>query len=118
MINLDTYSDERGSLNVIEKILPFDIKRVYYMYDVTSQRGGHRHKQTIQALIALNGSCTVSVNNGKVSEDFVLDMNNKCLIVNPEDWHTMDDFSDGTVLLALASEFYDKNDYIAESYFV
>ncbi|MBL4711234.1 MAG: FdtA/QdtA family cupin domain-containing protein [Gammaproteobacteria bacterium] len=116
LINIDTHSDDRGSLCVIEKNLPFDIRRVYYMFDVTSKRGGHRHKKTIQALIALNGSCEVFIENENEKKTFVLASKTKCLILDPEDWHTMDNFSDGTILLVLSSEFYDKNDYIEEGY--
>ena len=59
IIDLPTFEDERGSLTVIEKLLPFDIKRFYCIYDVTDQRGGHRHKKTIQALISLGGCCEI-----------------------------------------------------------
>lgn len=114
IIELASFCDRSGSLTVLEKVLPFDIKRVYYMYDISLQRGGHRHKKTIQALIALNGSCEVFVENGNKKETFVLDSNNKCLLVNPEDWHTMDNFSKRTILLVLASEYYDAEDYIEE----
>lgn len=116
IINLPSFTDDRGSLTVLEKVLPIDVKRVYYMYDITSKRGGHRHKKTMQALIALNGSCEVFVENTNKKETFVLDSNNKCLLVNPEDWHTMNNFSKGTILLVLASEYYDADDYIEERY--
>ncbi len=114
IIELPSFCDERGRLTVLEKVLPYDIKRVYYMYNVTSKRGGHKHKKTIQALIALSGSCEVFVENVNKKETFVLDSNTKCLLVNPEDWHTMDSFSKGTILLVLASEYYDAEDYIEE----
>ncbi|WP_324172647.1 FdtA/QdtA family cupin domain-containing protein [Sulfurimonas sp.] len=116
ILDLPTFTDERGNLTVVEKILPFEIKRFYYIYDVTDKRGGHRHKKTIQALISLGGSCEVYVNNGKESNKYILDTANKCLILNPEDWHTMDKFSKNSTLLVFASEFYDKNDYIDEKY--
>lgn len=115
-INLPTFQDTRGSLTVIEKLLPFEIKRLYYIYNVKSQRGGHRHKKTIQALIALNGHCEIYVNNGKETETFTLNSCDKCLIINPEDWHTMDNFSDGSILLVLSSEYYDQDDYIMQEY--
>ncbi|GAB4278758.1 MAG: FdtA/QdtA family cupin domain-containing protein [Candidatus Rifleibacteriota bacterium] len=116
IINLPTYSNETGSLTVIEKVLPFDIKRVYYIYDVKKIRGGHRHKKTVQALICLNGSCEVYVNNGKTENTYLLDSWNKCLIVENIDWHTMDKFTPGAILLVCASEYYDVNDYIDEPY--
>lgn len=116
LIKIPTFSDERGSLSVVEKILPFEIKRFYYIYNVTSKRGGHRHKKTIQALICLGGSCEIYVHNGKDEELILLDNPNKCLILNPEDWHTMDKFSNGSTLVVFSSEFYDKDDYIDEKY--
>ena len=116
IIDLPTFSDERGDLTVVEKILPFDIKRFYYIYNVDGQRGGHRHKKTIQALISLGGSCEIYVHNGEKEELFVLDTPSKCLILDPKDWHTMDKFDKTTTLLVFASEFYDKDDYIDERY--
>lgn len=116
IIKLPTIADNRGSLTVIEKVLPFSIKRVYYIYDVVSQRGGHGHKKTIQALVAINGGCDVFIDNGKEKKEFTLDSKDKCLIVYPEDWHTMDNFSKDAILLVLSSEFYDKDDYIHERY--
>ena len=116
IINLPKFGDERGSLTVVEKLLPFDIKRFYYIYDVTSKRGGHRHKKTIQALITLGGSCEVYVNDGQKDEIFLLDNPTKCLLLEAKDWHTMDKFSKGSTLLVFSSEFYDKDDYIDEEY--
>jgi len=116
IIELPIFGDDRGNLTVVEKVLPFEIKRFYYIYDVSSQRGGHRHKKTIQALISLGGSCEIYVNDGKKEETFVLDTPNKCLILDPKDWHTMDKFSKGSTLLVFSSEFYSKDDYIDERY--
>ena len=83
---------------------------------MTKQRGGHRHKKTIQALVCLNGNCIISNNNGSIKEDFVLERPDDLLIINPEDWHTMHSFSEDAILLVLASEFYDPDDYIDEEY--
>ena len=116
IIDLPTFSDNTGNLTVVEKLLPFEIKRFYYIYDVVSQRGGHRHKKTIQALISLGGSCEIYVNNGQKEETFLLDSPNKCLIVDRIDWHTMDNFTKGSTLLVFSSELYDINDYIDEKY--
>lgn len=116
IIELPSFGDARGNLTVVEKILPFDIKRFYYIYDVASKRGGHRHKKTIQALISLGGSCEIFVNDGDKEETYLLDTPNKCLILDPKDWHTMDNFSKGSTLLVFSSEFYDKDDYIDEEY--
>lgn len=118
ILELSTFTDSSGSLTVCEKVVPFDIKRSYWIYNVKdSERGGHRHKKTVQALVCVNGSCEVFCDNGKdTSFTYLLDSPSKCLIVEPEDWHTMNNFSTGTVLLVLASEYYDKDDYISERY--
>ncbi len=116
IIDLPTFADKRGKLTVVEKLLPFKVKRFYYIYDATVKRGGHRHKKTIQALICLAGSCEIYVNNQKKEETFILDKPNKCLILDPKDWHTMDQFSQNATLLVFASEFYDVNDYIDKPY--
>lgn len=116
IINLPTFSDERGNLTVIENTLPFDVKRLYYIYNAVGERGGHRHKKTIQALICLGGSCEVYVHDGKHENSFLLDNPKKCLILNASDWHTMNNFSNNSTLLVLASEFYNKEDYIGNRY--
>ncbi|GAB1348032.1 FdtA/QdtA family cupin domain-containing protein [Ignavibacteriales bacterium] len=117
-IDLQTKSDERGSLTVIEKVLPFDIKRVYYIYNNSKDlpRAKHRHKKTVQATICLNGSVEVYNNNGKTKENFILDSPSKCLILEPTDWHIMHNFSHDAILLVLASSEYDIDDYIHEEY--
>ena len=115
-INLPTFTDKRGGLTVVEKILPFNIKRLYYIYNATGKRGGHRHKKSIQALICIGGSCEIYINNKKNEKTVLLDSVRKCLILEPEDWHTMDKFSKGSVLLVMASEYYDIDDYIDEPY--
>lgn len=117
LINLSTFTDARGNLTVIEKILPFDIKRVFYIYGVNnSLRGNHRHKKTIQAAIAIQGNCEIHIQQKNGDKVFNLDNPSKCLILNPEDYHWMDNFSTDCILMVFASEFYDKNDYIYEKY--
>jgi len=116
IIELPIFEDERGNLTVVEKVLPFEIKRFYYIYEATDQRGGHRHKKTIQALICLGGSCEIYVNDGEKEEIILLNRPNKCLILDSKDWHTMDKFSKGSTLLVFSSEYYDKDDYIDERY--
>jgi dTDP-4-dehydrorhamnose 3,5-epimerase-like enzyme len=116
-LELNTFSDERGFLSVIEKILPFDIKRVFFIYNVkNSKRGGHRHKKTIQAAICVSGECKIYCNNSINESIYHLKTPNKCLILEPNDWHTMYDFSENTILLVLASEEFDESDYIYTSY--
>jgi len=117
IINLSTHSQNKGKLTVIEKEIPFEIKRIFYIYDVDdSVRGGHRHKTTIQAAICLHGSCVVSNNNGAKQEDFLLDHPQKCLILEPEDWHTMRHFTPDAVFLVMASTPFNPDDYIYEPY--
>mgnify|MGYP001474902688 CR=1 FL=1 len=114
-LNIPTFVDSRGSLSVIEKMLPFEIKRVYYIYEVNdSDRGYHAHKKTIQALIMINGSCDVFVGNNQESIKYRIDSPSKCLLLNPEDFHWMSNFSANSILLVLASEEYNINDYIYE----
>lgn len=113
LINLPTFTDDRGSLTVIEKSLPFDIKRIYFIYNSKGhKRGFHKHKKTRQALVSLSGRCTICIEVENKIKKFNLDSPNNCLILEPEDFHWMENFEEKTVLLVVASEFYDKNDYI------
>ena len=117
LIDLKTFTDSRGNLTVIEKVIPFDIKRIFYIYGVdNSVRGGHRHHKTIQAAICIKGSCFIHCDNGIEQIDYELNMPHKCLILNPEDWHTMSGFTADAILMVLASEFFDKDDYIYHPY--
>lgn len=116
-IDLQTFTDTRGNLTVIEKIIPFDIKRIFYIYGVdASTRGGHRHHNTIQAAICLKGSCSIYCNDSQGETVFELKAPYQCLVLKPCDWHTMYDFSADAILMVLASEYFDKNDYIFEPY--
>lgn len=117
LIQLETFLSDKGSLTVLEKILPEGIKRIFYIYNVENQvRGGHRHKLTYNALVCVSGSCKVYNHDGEKEEIFDLDSPEKCLLVEPRDWHTMYDFSKNTVLLVLSNRFYEKEDYIYEKY--
>lgn len=117
LISLKTFTDTRGNLTIIEKVIPFAIRRIFYIYGVdASERGGHRHKTTVQAAICLSGSCTIYNTDGTTEEVFVLDAAHKCLLLYPEDWHKMFNFSPDAILMVLASEHYDANDYIYSPY--
>ncbi|MBA3665085.1 MAG: FdtA/QdtA family cupin domain-containing protein [Bacteroidetes bacterium] len=117
IIDLKTFTDKRGNLTVIDRSIPFDIKRIFYIYGVDdSKRGGHRHRKTIQAAICIKGSCTIYNNDGTKEEIFRLDKPNKCLLLEPHDWHAMYDFSDDAILMVLASEYFDEGDYIFQPY--
>jgi len=116
-ISLKTFTDKRGNLTVIEKVIPFAIKRIFYIYGVDdSVRGGHRHFKTIQAAICIQGSCTIFNNDNSVEKEFVLDSPDKCLILEPQDWHQMHSFSKDAILTVLASEQFEESDYIYENY--
>jgi hypothetical protein len=117
LIDLTTYTDARGNLTVIEKTIPFAIERIFYIYGVdNSVRGGHRHHTTVQAAICLQGNCTIYNDNNIRKHKFVLDSPSKCLIINPEDWHQMAEFSPDAILMVLASTIFDPKDYIYQKY--
>jgi dTDP-4-dehydrorhamnose 3,5-epimerase-like enzyme len=118
IIDLRKISDPRGNLTVIEENtdVPFDIKRVYYLYDVPGgeSRGAHAHKQLYQLIIAASGSFTVTLDDGTNKKTFNLKRSYYGLLVVPGIWRDLDDFSSGSVLLCLASEHYDEKDYIRD----
>jgi len=119
LINLSTFTDNRGSLTVIEKVIPFSINRVFYIYGVdSSKRGYHRHKKTVQAAVVIQGRCRImsKCGIGLPVEEYNMDTPSKCLIINPEDFHWMDNFSRDCILMVFASEFFDVSDYIFEAY--
>lgn len=117
LINLTSFSDNRGSLTVIENVLPFSIKRIFYIYNVDdSVRGKHRHHKTIQAAFCLSGSCVIHNNNGREIQKFVLDSPDKCVLLYPEDFHSMSGFTSNAILMVLASELFDPEDYIYDPY--
>ena len=117
LITFNTHSDKRGNLTVIQDDIPFDIKRIFYIYVVDdSDRGGHRHETTVQAAICIHGSCTVSNNDGEKREDYILNHPSKCLILETKDFHVMHSFTPDAVLLVLASTKFDAKDYIWEDY--
>jgi dTDP-4-dehydrorhamnose 3,5-epimerase-like enzyme len=117
LIDLKTHTDNRGNLTVIENVLPFRIERVFYIYGVDkSVRGGHRHHKTIQAAVCIQGECKIFNNDGKNKQVFHLDRPSKCVLLESADWHKMYDFSEDAILMVLASETFDQNDYIFENY--
>jgi dTDP-4-dehydrorhamnose 3,5-epimerase-like enzyme len=117
LIDLKTHTDARGNLTVIENVLPFSIERVFYIYGVDkSVRGGHRHHKTSQAAVCIQGECKIFNDDGNESQVFHLNTPSKCVLLEPKDWHKMYDFSKDAILMVLASEKFDQNDYIFESY--
>ena len=117
MIELDKHhSDRKGNLTVVEngKTLPFDVKRVYYLYDIPGgeSRGSHAHKELSQLIIAVSGSFRVTLDDGNVKRSFILNRPYQGLYVKPGIWRDLDDFSAGAVCMVLASDVYKKEDYI------
>ncbi len=117
IINIPKISDPRGNLSVIEQnVVPFDIKRVYYLYDVPSgaERGGHAHKELKQFLVALSGSFDVVLNDGKEERKITLNKPYEGLLINPGIWRELNNFSSGSVCLVIASAVFEEEDYIRE----
>lgn len=118
LIEFPVVSDIRGNLCAIEgqKHVPFDIARVYYLYDVPSgsQRGGHAHLALQQILLPLSGSFDVKLHDGQTEERFTLNRPNVGLHIGPMQWREIENFSSGSVCCVLASEPYDEGDYIRD----
>lgn len=116
IINFQQHGDSRGQLVAIEKDkdIPFEIKRVYFMYDTIHnvRRGYHAHKKLQQILICTSGKCTIHLDDGYDTAEIVLDKPYEGLYVSNDMWREMYDFSPGAVLMVLASELYDESDYI------
>lgn len=110
------HGDDRGQLVAIEefKDIPFSVKRVYYIYDTKEgvRRGFHAHKKLEQILICVHGSCKIHLDNGTETEEVLLDKPFEGLYISNNMWREMYDFSEGAVLLVLASELYTEDDYI------
>ncbi len=107
----------RGKLSVIEKnVIPFDIKRVYYLYDVPSDayRGGHAHKKLLQLMIPLSGSFDIHLDDGNNKKKLMLNKPDKGLLIPNGIWREMDNFSSGSVCMVLASENFSEDDYLRD----
>jgi hypothetical protein len=117
LISIPKIEDNRGNLSVIEHdVLPFEMKRVYYLYDVPSgaERGGHSHKEQKEFLIALSGSFDVILNDGNEQKVITLNKPFEGLLINEGIWRELNDFSSGSVCLVIASAVFDESDYIRE----
>ena len=118
MLDLPKITDPRGNLTFIEARIhvPFDIKRVYYLYDVPggAERGGHAHKNLHQFLIAMSGSFDVLLDDGGERKRSHLNRSYSGLYICPMIWRELDNFSSGSVCMVLASEHYDEADYMRE----
>lgn len=116
LINFPVVSDPRGNLTFVEgggRHIPFDIKRVYYLYDVPggAERGGHAHKALEQVIVAMSGSFDVVLNDGTDEKRFHLNRSYYGLYVPTMIWRELDNFSSNSVCMVLANEYYDESDY-------
>lgn len=117
IITLPKFEDVTGNVAVIEKdIIPFKIKRVFYLYDVAgnSVRGRHAHKSLLQFIVPVYGSFDVTVKDGKTEKLFTLNNPNQGLMVNTGIWNELSNFSSGAVCMVLASDIYNEDDYIRD----
>ncbi|XCF05619.1 FdtA/QdtA family cupin domain-containing protein [Tamlana crocina] len=117
LIQIPKIEDRRGNLSVIEKeTVPFEVKRVYYLYDVPAgaERGGHAHKNLKQFLVALSGSFDVFLHDGKQESKITLNKPYEGLLIPTGVWREIKNFSSGAVCLVLASEVFEEGDYIRE----
>ena len=115
LINLPVYNDPRGNLTFIESNnhIPFEIKRVYYLYDVPggATRAAHGHKALHQLMIAMAGSFDITLDDGKSKKTYTLNRSYYGIYIPPMMWRDLDNFSSGAVCMVLASEYYDEADY-------
>ncbi|MHA7060000.1 sugar 3,4-ketoisomerase [Aquimarina sp. M1] len=117
LLEVSKIKDPRGNLGIIEEDnIPFNIRRVYYLYDVPSdsKRGGHAHKKLYQLMIALSGSFDVILHDGEEQQKVTLNKPDKGLFIKPGVWRELENFSSGAVCLVLASEIYQEDDYIRD----
>lgn len=118
IIEMDKCHRVKGNLTVIESLttIPFDIQRIYYLYDVPGgeSRGGHAHKELQQLIVSASGSFNVVLDDGRIKRTFTLNRPYQGLLVVPGIWRELEDFSSGSVCLVLASLAYDENDYIRD----
>ena len=121
MVELDRHhSDRKGNLTVVENgvTLPFEVKRLYYIYDVPGgeSRGAHAHKELSQLIVAASGSFKVTLDDGNVRRTFFLNRPYQGLYIKPGMWRDLEDFSSGAVCMVLASDVYFAEDYIRSYY--
>ena len=117
LIKIPKIEDTRGNLSVIEKdCVPFEIKRVYYLYDVPAgaERGGHAHKEQKEFLVALSGSFDVILNDGQSEKTVTLSKPYEGLLITEGIWRELKNFSSGSVCLVIASEVFAEEDYIRD----
>ena len=117
IINIPKIEDYRGNIGVIEKdVLPFAVKRVYYLYDIPSSatRGGHAHKEQLAFLIAISGSFDLVIKDGQTTNIITLNKPDKGVLINKNVWRELENFSSGAVCLVLASDEFNEEEYIRD----
>lgn len=118
IVDLPKINDPRGNLTFVEagRHIPFDIRRVYYLYDVPggAERGGHAHKALHQLIIAMSGSFDIHLDDGRARKTVHMSRSHYGLYVCPMTWRAIDNFSSGAVCMVLASDYYDESDYYRE----
>ena len=117
LISIPKIQEPRGNLSIIEHdIIPFEMKRVYYLYDIPSSavRGGHSHKKLQQVLIAISGSFDVVLKDGKTQKKVTLNKPSKGLLIGNNIWRELENFSSGAVCLVIASQVFEEADYIRD----
>ncbi|EAH6014333.1 WxcM-like domain-containing protein [Campylobacter coli] len=116
ILNFNVKSDSRGSLIALENLkeIPFEVKRIYYIYDTKPDfpRGAHAHKELEQVLIMMDGSCELVLNDGKDIKNIILNRPDMGIFIGKNMWREMKNFSYGAKLLVLASDFYNEKEYI------
>lgn len=118
ILNFNAKSDDRGSLIALENLkeIPFEIKRIYYIYDTKPEfpRGAHAHRELEQVLIMMEGSCELVLNDGKNIKNIILNRPDMGIFIGKNMWREMKNFSYGAKLLVLASDFYNEKEYIRD----
>ena len=118
VMEMDKHHSDVGNITVIEnnKTIPFDVKRVYYLYDIPGgeERGGHAHKELKQLLVAASGSFDVILDDGDVKRTVTLNRPYYGLLIVPGIWRELNNFSSGAICLVLASEKYEESDYLRD----
>jgi len=118
IINFNVLGDERGSLVALEsnKDIPFDIKRIYYIFGTQKDvaRGFHAHKELKQVAVCISGRCKFIMDDGSKKQDVVMESPTQAILIDKMQWHEMHDFSEDCVLMVIASHHYDESDYIRD----
>lgn len=118
IVNLPKVHNSEGNITVLEnfKDIPFEVRRIYYLYDVPNgaERGGHGHYNLEQYVVAASGSFTFFLDDGKRQREIYLNDPSKALYIKPGIWREIKEFSSGSICLVLASEVYDEKDYIRD----